>query len=91
MTHCDAVIDRNGVEFFGDTACVFNFTRDQLSQIFEMDMPRHNCVNELTTAMMGFSKSPSFMPVARHKARAPAMLRPAVDVLERYSGISYLQ
>ena len=31
------------------------------------------------------------MPVARHKARAPAMLRPAVDVLERYSGISYLQ
>ena len=41
MTHCNAVIDRNGVEFFGDTACVFNFTRDQLSQIFEMDMPRH--------------------------------------------------
>ena len=37
MTHCDAVIDCNGIKFFGDTACVFNFTRDQLSQIFEMD------------------------------------------------------
>jgi hypothetical protein len=27
------------------------------------------------------------MPVARHSERAPAMLRPAVDVLERYAGI----
>jgi len=35
------------------------------------------------TAMMGFWKSSSFMPVARHRARAPAMLRPAVEVLER--------
>jgi len=27
------------------------------------------------------------MPVARHSERAPAMLRPAVEVLERYWGI----
>jgi len=27
------------------------------------------------------------MPVARHNERAPAMLRPAVDVLERYAGM----
>jgi len=40
-------------------------------------------VKELTTAMMGLLKSASFMPVARHKERAPAMLRPAVEVLER--------
>jgi len=32
---------------------------------------------------MGFSKSPSFMPVARHKERAPAKFRPAVRVRER--------
>ena len=38
---------------------------------------------EFTTATMGLEKSPSFMPVARHRARAPAMLRPAVEVLER--------
>jgi hypothetical protein len=31
-------------------------------------------------AMIGFSKSASFMPVARQSARAPAMFRPAVDV-----------
>jgi hypothetical protein len=46
-------------------------------------------VNELTTAMMGLLKSSSFMPVARQSARAPAMLRPAVDVLERYAGMVF--
>ena len=45
--------------------------------------PGTNCVNELTTAMIGLLKSSSFMPVARHSERAPAMLRPAVEVLER--------
>jgi hypothetical protein len=44
-------------------------------------------VKELTTATMGLEKSSSFMPVARHSERAPAMLRPAVEVLERYVGI----
>src|SRR5699024_7863557 len=45
--------------------------------------PGTNCVNELAMAMIGLPKSPSCMPVARHKARAPAMLRPWVDVRER--------
>ena len=45
--------------------------------------PGTNWVKELTTAMMGFWKSSSFIPVARHRARAPAMLRPWVEVLER--------
>jgi hypothetical protein len=44
-------------------------------------------VNELEIAMMGLLKSASFMPVARHKERAPAILRPAVEVLERYTGM----
>src|SRR5437868_4552955 len=35
-------------------------------------------------AMIGFSKSASFMPVARHSERAPAMFRPWVDVRLRY-------
>src|SRR5690606_36606197 len=51
---------------------------------FRCTWPGTNCVKLLAMAMMGFSKSPSFMPVARHRARAPAMLRPAVDVRERY-------
>ena len=38
-------------------------------------------------AMMGLPKSSFFMPVARHRARAPAMLRPWVVVRERYWGM----
>ena len=40
-------------------------------------------------AMMGLEKSSSFMPVARHSARAPAILRPEVDVFERYAGMLF--
>jgi hypothetical protein len=38
-------------------------------------------------AIIGLLKSSSFMPVARHSARAPAMFRPWVVVCERYLGI----
>ena len=34
-------------------------------------------------ATMGLPKSLSFMPVARHRARAPAALRPTVVTFER--------
>ena len=50
---------------------------------FRCTWPGTNWVKELATAMIGLAKSASFMPVARHSARAPAMLRPAVEVLER--------
>ncbi len=58
---------------------------------FRCTWPGTNWVNELAIATMGLLKSPSFMPVARQRARAPAMLRPAVEVLERYSGMVYPQ
>src|SRR5690606_32805044 len=47
---------------------------------FRCTWPGTNWVKEFTTAMMGLLKSPSFMPVARQSARAPAMLRPWVEV-----------
>ena len=50
---------------------------------FRCTWPGTNWVNELAIAMIGLLKSPSFMPVARHSARAPAMLRPRVVVQER--------
>src|SRR5215471_6476236 len=50
--------------------------------------PGTNCVNELAMAMIGLSKSPSFIPVARQRLRAPAILRPCVVVRERYVGTS---
>ncbi|CPU64532.1 Uncharacterised protein [Mycobacteroides abscessus] len=45
--------------------------------------PGTNCVYELAIAMIGLPKSSAPMPVARQRARAPAMLRPWVDVRER--------
>src|SRR5262245_51585561 len=45
--------------------------------------PGTNWVNELAMATIGLPKSSSVIPVARQSARAPAMLRPWVDVAER--------
>ena len=50
---------------------------------FRWTWPGTNWVKELAMAMIGLPKSPSFMPVARHRPRAPAMLRPWVEVRER--------
>ena len=45
--------------------------------------PGTNWVKELAMAMIGLPKSESLTPVARHRARAPAILRPEVDVALR--------
>jgi hypothetical protein len=83
VAHGDAIIDGDGIELLGDTARLLDFGRDQLPDILEVHVAGTNCVKELTTAMIGLPKSPSFMPVARHSARAPAMFRPWVEVRER--------
>ncbi len=54
---------------------------------FRCTWPGTNWVKELATAMMGLPKSASVMPVARQRPRAPAMLRPWVEVRDRYSGM----
>ena len=38
MAHRDPVIDRNRIKFLGDTARFFDFARDQLTQILQMDV-----------------------------------------------------
>ena len=50
---------------------------------FKCTCPGTNWVKELAMAMIGLWKSSSPIPVARHNARAPAMLRPWVEVFER--------
>ena len=50
---------------------------------FRCTWPGTNWVKELTMAMIGLPKSASFIPVARQRPRAPAMLRPWVVVRER--------
>ena len=57
---------------------------------FRWTWPGTNWVKELATAIIGLPKSPSFMPVARQRPRAPAMFRPCVVVRERYGGIGGL-
>jgi hypothetical protein len=47
--------------------------------------PGTNCVKLLAMAMIGLSKLRSVIPVARQRARAPAMLRPEVEVRLRIS------
>ena len=41
VTHGDAVVDGDSVEFLGHTARSFDFARDQLSQVLEMHVARH--------------------------------------------------
>jgi hypothetical protein len=41
MPHRDAVIHRDGVEFLGDPARRFDLARNELAEILEMDMARH--------------------------------------------------
>jgi len=50
---------------------------------FRCTWPGTNCVYELAIATIGLPKSASVIPVARQRARAPAMLRPWVEVAER--------
>src|ERR1700761_2412727 len=50
--------------------------------------PGTNWVKEFAIATMGLPKSASVMPVARQSARAPAMLRPWVEVRDRRAGIA---
>ena len=49
-------------------------TRPPMS--FRWTWPGTNWVKLLAMAMIGFPKSSSVMPVARHRARAPAIVRP---------------
>ncbi len=71
MTHCDSVVDGDGVEFLGDAPGVLDFTRDELPEVFQVNVARNELVKEFTTAMIGLPKSSFFMPVARHSPRAP--------------------
>ena len=55
MPHSDTVIDRDGVHFLGNTACLLDFARNQLAEVFEVHVARdefrervHNRHNRLS-------------------------------------------
>ena len=57
------------------------------SRVIVFDYGIADALNTLDVEIIGLPKSASVIPVARHNARAPAMLRPCVVVAERYLGI----
>ena len=63
------------------------FSRTNLPTSSRCTCPGTNCVKEFATAIIGFPKSDSFTPVARHRARAPAMFLPVKLFFDLYSGI----
>ncbi len=76
VAHSDPIIHCDGVEFFGHATGGFNLLGNQFAEIAQVHVPGTNWVKELTTAIIGLPKSASVIPVARHNARAPAILRP---------------
>ncbi len=83
MAHGDAVIDGDGVELLGDAAGLLDLARDQLAEILQVDMARHELGEGVDHRDDRLAEIASFMPVARQRPRAPAMLRPWVVVRER--------
>ncbi len=41
MAHGDAIIHRDGIEFFGNAACCLDFSGDQLAEVFEVNVAGH--------------------------------------------------
>ena len=83
MPHRNTIVHRNGVELFGDSAVQLNFPAPFAPNPSSEHGPVQTEVKEFTTAIIGLPKSSDFIPVARQSRRAPAMLRPWVEVLER--------
>ena len=76
MTHRDTVINSDGVKFLGDATSLTNRAGDQLTHVLQVHVAGHELGEGVRDSIMGLPKSSSPMPVARHRARAPAMLRP---------------
>ena len=68
VPHGDAVIHRDGIKFFRNASGCFDFTRNQLSQIFQMDMPRHKLGEAVHHCNDGLAKIAVFHPRCAPKA-----------------------
>ena len=68
-----------GVELFRHSTGCLNFPRDQLAEIFQVHMSGYELGEGIHCGDAGFAQMAILHAVARHKARAPTMLRPAVD------------
>ena len=87
VAHGDAVVDRDGVEFLCDPARGLHLPRHQLPKVLEMHVAGHELSEGIGYGDDRLAEIAVFMPVARQRPRAPAMLRPWVEVRERYGGM----
>ena len=67
----------------GDAARPLDLARHELAEVLEVHVPRDELGEGVGDRDDRLAEIPSVMPVARHRARAPAMLRPCVVVRER--------
>ena len=87
MAHCDAVVDCDGVELTSDAPAALMASATISPTFLRCTWPGTNWVYEFATATIGFPKSESVIPVARHRDRAPAALRPMVVVRDLNGGM----
>ena len=78
MTHGDAVVHRDGVEFLGDAARLLDLPRHELAEILEVHVAGHE-LGERVDDRIGLPKSVLHTRRAP-RPRAPAMLRPRTCV-----------
>lgn len=83
VAHRNAVIHRNGVEFLGHATGAFDFTGDQLAHVLEVDVARYELGEGVGDGDDRFLEIFVLHARCAPQARAPAMLRPWVDVFER--------
>ena len=66
MAHGDAVIDRDGVEFLGDAAGLFDLAGDQLAEVLQVDVARDELGEAVGDGDDGFAEV-----AILHARRAP--------------------
>ena len=85
MTHGNTIVDRDGVEFFGNTAGLL-FPVRRVGPILKMHVAGHELSKRIDDRNNRFAEVGVFHAGWRQSPRAPAILRPCVVVRERYGG-----
>jgi hypothetical protein len=71
MAHRDAVVDRNRIELLGNAAGLLDLPRDELPEVLQMHMPRHELRKRVDHRDDRLAKI-----LVLHPGRAPQPARP---------------
>ena len=84
VAHGDAVVDGDGVELTPQPPAALMTALHPLANVVQVNVAGHELGEAVDDGDDGLFEIRSVMPLARHRARAPAMLRPWVVVRLRY-------